>query len=325
MYELKGESSGISHVASFRTEKRDCCCIEMFRGISQYFKFKIEAKVASRSIPFFPEERPTHPLDHPSHKTHPRHASWSAVLRKHITRRKICSIQTNALDYTALATDPEFFAYLAQLAHPGALDGLSHTEELALWINAYNALCAGLIVRHFNIEGKLPSSITNLTNSKDGPVWDQPAGQVGGRVYSLGEIEHEVIRRRWRTPLVHACLVCASSSCPDLRTQAYEAGTLQTQMADQMSSWLSNASKGASMLNQDEVVMSRIFLWYYPDFGADRFDAVEFARAMGAPLKQTPSRLSYYEYDWSLNHGDASVEPTKDEDSCSVLNHTPKL
>ena len=44
---------------------------------------------------------------------------------------------------------------------------------------------------------------------------------VAGQTLSLNEIEHGVIRTRWDEPRVHACVNCASRSCPDLLGQAY--------------------------------------------------------------------------------------------------------
>ena len=46
-------------------------------------------------------------------------------------------------------------------------------------------------------------------------------GAVAGQTLSLNEIEHGVIRTRWDEPRVHACVNCASRSCPDLLGQAY--------------------------------------------------------------------------------------------------------
>ena len=45
--------------------------------------------------------------------------------------------------------------------------------------------------------------------------------QDTGQTLSLNEIEHGVIRTRWDEPRVHACVNCASRSCPDLLGQAY--------------------------------------------------------------------------------------------------------
>lgn len=43
---------------------------------------------------------------------------------------------------------------------------------------------------------------------------------------------------------LHACIVCASISCPDVRTTAYDPATIDDQMTDQMEKFLQNNKKG---------------------------------------------------------------------------------
>ena len=47
-------------------------------------------------------------------------------------------------------------------------------------------------------------------------------------------------------PLLHACIVCASVSCPDVALTAYKPETLQADMEANMRSFLSNPKKGLS-------------------------------------------------------------------------------
>ena len=75
----------------------------------------------------------------------------------------------------------------------------------------------------FHTGGGLPASVKDCVpeGSKKKEIWDVPAGAVAGQTLSLNEIEHGVIRTRWDEPRVHACVNCASRSCPDLLGQAY--------------------------------------------------------------------------------------------------------
>lgn len=99
-------------------------------------------------------------------------------------------------------------------------------------------------------------------------MWDLPAGKVCGREYSLNQIEHDELRKKWDEPAVHACIVCASASCPDLRPEAFVASKLREQMDDQLRVWMANPTKGLAADQTAGVVkMSRIFLWFADDFG----------------------------------------------------------
>ena len=190
------------------------------------------------------------------------HSLWTQVLQRHVstghTFGSVCNV--NAVDYEGMACDPDFERYLDLLeaAHPDKLDPL---EQLAFWMNAYNALCIATIVHHektgtATTTAGMPllSSITQLSTLEKGPVWDQP---VPGRqlrgldVTTLNAIEHSQLRAVWAEPAVHACIVCASASCPNLRTEAFEAPKLLDQMTDQMKDWLRNPTKGLCLTNNN--------------------------------------------------------------------------
>jgi hypothetical protein len=113
------------------------------------------------------------------------HALWTAVLRRHVKRnvRTTRGITSHLLDYRGRRSRRRLHArYLAQLA--AALNvtaNLGGAERIALFMNAYNALCVQLIVRRYRREHKaLPRSIKDLGSLLTQAVWKKPAGIVGG-------------------------------------------------------------------------------------------------------------------------------------------------
>ena len=122
---------------------------------------------------------------------------WNECLNAYISRGTLEGIELNVMDYDSLAADPKFDEYRAVLAEAD-VDALEPNEKLALYINAYNCLCAGLIIDHFKSEGEWVKSINDLSKKK--AVWDQPAGKVGGQEVSLNHIEHKVLREQWAEP-----------------------------------------------------------------------------------------------------------------------------
>ena len=259
------------------------------------------------------------------------HGKWDALLKAHVkTGRDFGSVRdSSAVDYTALAADARFREYLSELA--GAdVEALLPTEQLSLFLNAYNALCVSVIVGALGTaardgpHGPL-ASINDLTTTERGPVWDQVAGVVGGRPYSLNEIEHCELRGKWQEPALHSCIVCASASCPDLRPEAFpgEPAALRATMDDQFRRWMANPTKGLRLDRDAGVVyLSRIFLWFGADFGGGRWPwpwldgagngpALAFAgRHAGAEdaafIAAAAGRLRvrFFEYDWQLNRAD---------------------
>jgi hypothetical protein len=135
-------------------------------------------------------------------------------------------------------------------------------------------------------------SINQLSNAATS-VWNLPAGVVGGEQLSLNDIEHVKLRSIWNEPTIHACIVCASASCPNLKRQAFEGPDLERQMKQQMADWLANPTKGCK-----QSTLSRIFLWFESDFGGKQ-GVLNFLREYGIEMAQP--RLDYFPYDWQIN------------------------
>ena len=252
------------------------------------------------------------------------HSKWDALLRKHVLPTEIDGIVTNGVDYAGLAAETTLEEYLASLAIIETPTELQPNEKLALYLNAYNALCINLIVQAYKREGRLPKSINDLSKGKGadgselGAVWDQDAGQVAGKMLSLNDIEHNILRTEWRDPRIHACIVCASASCPDLRPEAFAPQQLNRQMDDSVKAWLANSRKGVGEKGGHPIA-SRIFLWFREDFEAvsstssviawiaskyaaptSADNASEGAGAVARVVARGAS-LEYFIYNWSLN------------------------
>ena len=61
-------------------------------------------------------------------------------------------------------------------------------------------------------------------------------------------------------PRLHACIVCASISCPDVRTTAYNPSTIDDQMTDQMKNFLQNNKKGQHYLRRSDVIIGMVIV-----------------------------------------------------------------
>lgn len=166
--------------------------LSMPLDIIKPFLYRAEKRVAARSIPAAHTVANRLRLaDLPGASTGTKsfdHSAWDRCLKAHVKPGATIGPITNchAVDYDALSADPDFDAYLASLADAD-LSSLGPREQLALWMNAYNALCCAHIVRHVRSGAPRLKSILDL--KADGVVvWNRPAGTVGGREYSLNEV-----------------------------------------------------------------------------------------------------------------------------------------
>jgi hypothetical protein len=270
------------------------------------FYYSLEKKAASKTIPSIVDMADRkHLKDFETSKTPFDHSLWNAVLQRHVkvhdkTINGVTNI--NTVDYAGVATDSDFSAYLSVLEQTDP-SKLPPPDQLAFWMNAYNALCINLIIKN-DPDYKL-QSITNLTKPGS-PVWDMVAGQVNHEDISLNTIEHVKLRQQWAEPMVHACIVCASASCPNLRNEAFTSSRLLEQMQDQMKDWMSNTTKGV-LLSSNQLTLSRIFLWFEADFGGIKSirewipQFMEDDEAIKEKVRSGRLAVRYFDYDWSIN------------------------
>jgi len=177
--------------------------------------------------------------------------------------------------------------YLFTLAQFPPTERTSAAAQIAYWINAYNALTVQLILKHYPVK-----SIKDIDNP-----WDTECFTVKGKEYTLGAIEHELLRKMGE-PRIHFAINCASVSCPKLLNEAYLEKKMELQLTEATRSFLKDTSK--NVITQKQLKLSRIFLWFGKDFGSksERLDFI--AKAVGFPLESP--KIEYLPYDWNLNN-----------------------
>lgn len=226
------------------------------------------------------------------------HSAFDVLLRAHVANGMV--------DYGAFKSAPGFRPYLAALnaQDPAALP---RDEQLAFWINAYNAYTIQLINAHSETV-----SIRNINKTAflklKGP-WSEPLAKVGGKAYTLDDIEHKIIRPTYKEPRIHFALVCAAMGCPPLRSEAYTGARLNAQLDDQGSQFITRSpGKNRVDLSSKTFFHSMIFGYYKEDFGGTIQGSAKFAARWfpaGSPeralLESGAFSASQTEYDWTLN------------------------
>jgi hypothetical protein len=218
---------------------------------------------------------------------------WSAyqTVLAHVKPGTKNGVKLALVDYPAIKTDGSLDkAYRTLTAFdPTRLHG--RAEQLAFYINAYNILALKTVADHWPLD-----SIKDVGGLLS-PVWDKPAGELGGKTVTLGEVEHKILRPLGE-PRIHLAIVCASVSCPDLRDEPYSAAKLSAQLDEQAKRFLENTGKGLSV-DKDEIRVSPIFDWFEQDFAAG--GGVEtFIKHYRPDLPDLKIKTTL-DYDWSVN------------------------
>ncbi len=216
-----------------------------------------------------------------------KHDLWDEILNRYV------EVDGNVKYGELLNNQIELDEYLSRLSQNPPGKNWNIHEQLAYWINAYNAFTVKLILNHYPLESiKDISSGLPMINSP----WDIKFFKIGGVDFDLNTIEHQILRKL-DEPRIHFAINCASYSCPVLRKEAYTAEQLETQLEHQTSVFINNPNK--NKINQKETYISKIFDWFSSDFDSLGGD--------NALLKKYHSEfndkndIQYMDYDWSLN------------------------
>jgi len=226
------------------------------------------------------------------------HSTFDQLLRAHVVN--------GLVDYDVFENSADFQRYLGALATAKPAS-LARAEQLAFWINAYNAYTIALMNQHHERK-----SIRNINKtfgliSIKGP-WTERMARVGGETYALLYIENEIIRKQYNDPRIHFAIVCASMGCPPLRSEAFTGGKLEQQLDDQARAFLlKSPTKNRVDIAKRTVFASPILDWYRDDFGGSETAVGKFIAQYypAGPerdlLLSGDFTLKDTDYDWSIN------------------------
>ena len=222
------------------------------------------------------------------------HAAWTRQLQQFV--------QDGVVDYASWKkSEPELDSYLRQLLSiPKArFATFTRGEELAFLINAYNAYTVRLILDNYPLD-----SIRSI-GLLPGAAFRRSFIPLFGEELSLNDLEGRL--REFKEPRLHFAIVCASKSCPKLRSEAYRAADLETQLDQAARGFLGDPSK--NRFEPGLMRLSSIFKWYRADFAEGSASASGSGSGSGSVEAfvgryvklASPARIDYLDYDWALN------------------------
>jgi len=206
-------------------------------------------------------------------------------------------VNDGVVDYQGFkSAEAELDQYLEILAQVDP-QTLSRDERFTFYVNAYNAWTIKLILsRYPNLQ-----SIKELGSFLRSP-WKKELARIDGKILTLDNIEHDILRPQFKDPRVHFAVNCASKGCPPLLGEPYTGARLNQQLDGAAKAFINDPQR--NRLDNKGLYVSKIFKWFAADFSNDIVGF--FKRYADEPMKTELERRStvkvkYLDYDWSLN------------------------
>jgi hypothetical protein len=209
-------------------------------------------------------------------------------------------------------------AYLSGVA-TASIDSASRDEQLAFWLNAYNALALRTVIDHAPIPQRSreypPGSIRQIPGA-----FERLTHRVAGRTVTLDQIEQTILPT-FRDPRVYFALGRGAVGSGRLRSEPFAAAGLERQLAEVANECVTHAQCVAIDRTQNKVLVSSIFSWREKEFSAAYGDKAPPAFSSRSPIERAvlafveprlltterdflaanDFRVEYAPFDWSLN------------------------
>jgi len=221
--------------------------------------------------------------------------------------------------YRALKAERGRLDGFVSLQATTAVDKLSREEQLAFWLNAYNAIALKTVIDHYPILGKSaaypPKSIRQISGA-----FERLPHRVAGRTLTLDQIEQTVLAD-FRDPRVFFALGRGAVGSGRLRSEAFVPSRIEEQLAETAAECVTRAQCIHIDRETAKVHVSSIFSWREKEFAAAYADKAPETFSSRSPIERAvvayvlpnllPSekeflaknsfQLVYIPFDWSLN------------------------
>ena len=217
------------------------------------------------------------------------HDLFDKTLRAHVVDGNV--------NYPGYAADPRLTQYLEQLNRLDPTTLPSKKDRLAFWINTYNAFAIKGI-----LDGYSPKGLTGQYK-----YFVNRDYMVGGAKINLYAVERDILIPRFREPRIHFAIVCASRSCPKLRSWAFTTEKIEEQLDDSARMFINDPTRNLFDREHKIAYLSKIFDWFTEDFVSHSGSLNKYVAQyvddpqLAEELAKDSYDVKFLEYDWNLN------------------------
>ncbi|MBT6881899.1 MAG: DUF547 domain-containing protein [Flavobacterium sp.] len=211
---------------------------------------------------------------------------FDSLLQKNVDK-------TGRVDYQSLKNNETLLDnYLAYIQNNEPTKEWSSNKKKAFWINTYNAYTIKIILNNYPLKSIRDIKIDGKT------AWKIPFVKVGQKRYTLDQIEHKILRKKFNDPRIHVGINCASVSCPRLWNFAFTEDNIASSLDNLMKVFINDTTR--NKISKNNVALSEIFNWFSKDF-IKNGTIINYLNTYAAIKISEKASIKYLTYDWSLN------------------------
>jgi Protein of unknown function, DUF547 len=200
-----------------------------------------------------------------------------------------------------------------------SIESASRDEQIAFWINAYNAIVLQAAIDHYPIAGGASQYPSKSLRQVPG-VFERTTHRVAGRSLTLDQIEQTVLAT-FDDPRVFLALGRGAVGSGRLRSEAYSGANIQQQLAQVADECVSHATCAQFDRLANKLRVSSVFSWRqdafiraYADKAAPVFAnrspieraivavlSPKFVTIEREALEKNQFSVEFIPFDWTLN------------------------
>ena len=202
--------------------------------------------------------------------------------------------------------------YVASLnVTPATYQGWSKAQQMAFWVNAYNAFVLQTVINHYPLKG----TIAQIPGAFDRNVF-----RAAGKTVTLSQIEKTILPE-FKEPRLYLALGRGAVGSGRLRSEAYTGERIEKQLADIQEEFVDNRHMYRLDRLTNTLSVTPILSWREADFVAAHAESADKVFAQRSPLERAviafitprllPSekefvrknefKMAFLEMDWRLN------------------------
>jgi Protein of unknown function, DUF547 len=194
---------------------------------------------------------------------------------------------------------------------PATYQGWSKAQQMAFWVNAYNAFVLETVINHYPLHG---------TAAQIPGAFDKTPWRAAGRTVTLNQIEKTILPE-FKEPRLYLALGRGAVGSGRLRSEAYTGDRLDKQLADIQQEFVNNRHMYRLDRLTNTISVTPIMSWREADFVAAYADAADKVFAQRSPLeravmafvmpnllpsekdfvKKNEFKMAFLDMDWRLN------------------------